>query len=157
MKPRDVYLAGPFFSPVQVEELERVEALLRLAGITYFSPRIECRYNPGDPPSKADQAFFLNVHHVSQCKFVLAGLTWPDAGTGWELGMAHEAGIARLGFTSNRKAQMNLMVVKTVDALIMIDTLDVGLGAVMADIQRGKTVTAAIQGLGDHGWKGYIE
>lgn len=157
LKPRDVYLAGPFFSPIQVEELEKVEALLRMASITYFSPRIECRYSPGDPPSKADQAFYLNVYHVKQCKFVLACLTWPDAGTGWELGMAHEAGVARLGFTSNRKVKINLMVSKTVDALVMIDTLDVGLGAVMADMQRGKTVTAAIRGLTDRGWKGFIE
>lgn len=156
---RDVYLAGPFFNDAQVAEIQSVEEMLKEAGFTFFSPRLECRYKPGDDPIVADRAFWLNIYHVTTCKFVMACLSWPDVGTGWELGYAHAKGTPRLGFTSNPKVGANLMAVKTVNGLVPISHLHSALSVLHLDIfTRSRNVVAAIQGV-DHSesWHGEIE
>lgn len=120
---REVYLAGPFFTPEQAAEIGTVERLLTNLHFTFFSPRVECRYRVGDPRIVAERAFFLNKHHVKFCGLVLACLSWSDAGTAWELGLADAWGRPRVAWTANSKVGLNLMVEQTVDLLLPLDRL----------------------------------
>jgi nucleoside 2-deoxyribosyltransferase len=127
-------------------ELEKVEELLRKVGFSFFSPRLECKYTKGDPLVVADRAAYLNRYHVVTCKFILACLTWPDAGTGWELGYADRAGTPRLGFTSNPNVGFNLMVAGTVNGLIPFSHLGATLESMHLDMMtRGKGVISTVE------------
>jgi nucleoside 2-deoxyribosyltransferase len=155
---RDVYLAGPFFTPEQEKEIELVERCIERVGLTFFSPRLECRYKRGDEPIVAHRAKALNIYHIQQSLVVVACLSWPDLGTAWELGFAEARNISRLGFSSNRKVGMNLMVRGTVDALVPFDNLPSVLSAVSLDLERGhdhnRTIVAANN---DAFWNGEME
>jgi nucleoside 2-deoxyribosyltransferase len=159
LRHRDVYLAGPFFTLDQVNEINQVEEHLEDAGLSFFSPRIECRYKLDDPPEVADRAFYLNVHHIRGCKFVLAGLTWRDTGTAWELGLAYGCKKPMLGWTNNLKVGLNIMARKTVDALIPLDELSKSLPSISVSIHdRGTGILHAIMQCDySNTWKGLME
>lgn len=142
---RDVYLAGPFFKPEQAGEISGVEADLVLAGFSFFSPRQECRYTRGDDVIVADRAFFLNRYHIHHCKFILACLSWPDAGTAWELGYGEALRTPRIGFTSDMQVGLNLMAVKTVHSLVPRRKLLEKLREIRVDIDRGRGVVPALE------------
>jgi hypothetical protein len=156
---REVYLAGPFFTNEQLNEIVIIEELLKNSGFSYFSPRKECRYNAGDPEIVADRAFYLNCWHISTCKFVVASLTWKDTGTAWELGYAHAIKKPRLGVTSLMSIGFNLMVVRTVNALISLPNLEPSLESIGLDIKdRGRGILPSIVAVNDDlSWKGMIE
>jgi nucleoside 2-deoxyribosyltransferase len=152
LQPRDVYLAAPFFTDEQRFELETVESMLRNAELSFFSPRLECLYEKHSPDAakQADRAFFLNERHLGSCRLVLAGLTWKDDGTAWELGYAHSLHLPRLGFSSNDRIQGNLMIHKTVTAMVKFENLSDVLGAISLDIHtRSRSAYKAVEAVND--------
>jgi len=156
---RDVYIAAPFFKPEHIVQVERIENALRECGFSFFSPRFDCRYRPGDPDIVADRAFFLNKLHIDTCKFMIADLTYKDMGTSWELGYADKAGTVRLGVTSNMMAGLNLMVVNTVNALIPFRSLESCIRVLATDIiERGRGSLISVEGIDmSKTWEGEIE
>ena len=152
LAPRDVYLAAPFFNTGQEMEIVAVEQDLMNAGLSFFSPRLECRYVKGAPNARAlaDKAYFLNVRHLGLCTFVLAGLTFPDVGTAWELGYAQALKVPRLGYTSRVEVLSNLMICKTVDAMTLTRRLRTALGSIYLDIrERSRGIDKAILAVND--------
>ncbi len=126
-KPRQIYLAAPFFTELQLKEIVQVEGLLTQHGTTFFSPRLECRYKLDSPPIVARRAFWLNKFHIKSCHLIIALLSFPDAGASWELGYAEAFNKPRLGVTGNNKVGLNLMIGMTVHTIIpfsrFLDTL----------------------------------
>lgn len=155
--PRHVYLAGPFFNSDQVDQIRDVEEELERYQLKYFSPRLECRYRVGDDPIVALRAKELNRHHISHCGLVLACLSWPDVGTSWELGYAEALGRLRVGFTSNPKVGLNLMIRYTVHRFIQLGAVPNLLSQVSLDIQRGRSYTNTIISFPEFVWKGDME
>ena len=127
--PRDVYLAGPFFTDDQRNALDHVEQLLAERKLSFFSPRLEMLYKRGMPRIVAQRCKFLNQFHCRKSRLVLACLSWQDTGTAWELAWADATGTPRLGFYGSRysdiqfretleRIPMNLMIRETCDALV---------------------------------------
>ena len=141
LEPRSIYLAGQFFNDDQVAEVMTIEMDLSAIGASYFSPRLECRYNSKtDPPIVAQRSFALNRFHISMCDLVVASLTYPDVGTAWELGFADAIKKPRLGVSRKERKLINLMVVGTVDHLIDLNDVGKEVEAFFADIARyGRT------------------
>ena len=159
-RPREIYLAGPFFSDGQVQELRLVEQALVEAKLDFYSPRLECLYKRGDERKVAQRCAWLNRFHIRRSKLVLAGLTWADMGTAWELGYADADRIPRIGFTSDHKVGLNLMVRETVDALIPFDKVPDALNAIGGQLMRGRTFNRELDQLSryfDETWKGLME
>jgi nucleoside 2-deoxyribosyltransferase len=157
LRSRTVYLAGPFFSKQQTLEVEKIEVLMNRAAVSYFSPRLECRYTPGDPEVVAARTFFLNQHHIKNCQFIVALLTYPDTGTAWELGYAACMHRPILGLTNNKSVLLNLMVQQTVDGLIEFKKFGIVLRALAVDVERSKDLHRSIRSAEDFRWKGNIE
>jgi len=152
MERRDVYLAAPFFNVGQEQEILAVEIMLTKSGLSFFSPRLECLYvkHSANAAAQADRAFFLNVRHLGGCKLIVAGLTWPDVGTAWELGYAHALHQPRLGFSSNDKAKGNLMINKTVNAMVPFNRLETAISCIALDIrERSRSTYNAVVAVND--------
>lgn len=141
MGSKTIYLAGPFFKPDQEAEIMSVERDLRVSGVSFFSPRLECRYRIGDPPEIAKRAFDMNVQHIMEATVVLACLSWPDMGTAWELGLAQGLRIPRVGFTSNSKVRLNLMLRHTVTVLVPLGEVRGFAGAMAAELTDPNTMS----------------
>lgn len=105
-----IYLASPFFTPMQNEVLERVEHFMRVHGVSFYSPRLQDG-NFGDVPPeekqlKARQIFHADVLNVFRCGAMLAytdGEVYTredgrpnicrDSGTAFEMGMLYARGL----------------------------------------------------------------
>lgn len=135
MTKRNVYLAGPFFSPEQIERLKIVKAmLLRNESIgTIFEPMenqqqdIVDKYGNGDlevamkTTEWQDATFASDVRQIDMADIVVAvrdfdienGNHRPDEGTIWEIGYAYAKGkpffIAEFNIDDE---PMNLMLTK---------------------------------------------
>lgn len=151
----DVYLAGPFFTPPQVNQNKWLADMLFKYRLKAFAPARDCRYKPGDPKVNADRAFWLNRYHIEHCKFILADLCWPDSGTAWELGYADAIGRPKLGIVGSWQQGLNLMLRNTVDGLITLQDTEGVLGSLSLDIkERGRHAAAAIARIGFAKWHG---
>lgn len=110
----DVYIAGPFFNPPQVELIERIERHLTDAGFSFISPRLQPANKSPITASQADEIFKRNLNDITRCNIVLACVDWlmpkgqtivridreadidyfakplslPDSGTVFEMGLA---------------------------------------------------------------------
>jgi nucleoside 2-deoxyribosyltransferase len=121
---RHVYLAAPFFTEEQVDLCEWAERIMETCNISFFSPRLDCRYTKGDPPIVAHRAFWLNRHHISTATLVVALLDWPDVGTAWELGFAYATGAPRLGVVGSAPELLNLMIANTCHGVVSSKDFD---------------------------------
>ncbi len=158
--PRLVYVAGPFFKPEHILELKKVEDWLKRTDMSFYSPRLELRYKPGvSEPIVAQRAFWLNKFHIKSCRLVLACLSFPDAGTAWELGYADAFMKPRLGWTTNARMGINLMISQTVNALVNLDSLEIALGSIAVDIKRGRFTVMRISDFQpkEGFWQGQME
>lgn len=145
LKERQLYLAAPFFIPEEVREIELLEKVAADTDFTYFSPRLECRYNAKiDEPIVAERAFALNKYHIRCCKLVIAILTHKDMGTSWELGFARGVNRMILGVTSRPDQKVNLMLRQTVDLFTTFEELPSVLKNVGIAIDRGRNVYNAL-------------
>jgi len=88
MKPK-VYIASPFFSPKQLEIVERIENHLSKQGIHYFSPRAEGVLDemcPDEKMSQRKRIYEGNLNAMDSCTHMVAVLGDRDTGTIFEVG-----------------------------------------------------------------------
>lgn len=132
----DLYLAAPFFNPVQVATMEELETLCQSKGVSFFSPRLHApQMGPEATPEQQAKTFAGDVEGINKSCGVLAHLDWmlprgetvlrrvsratgveeselhiPDNGTVWEMGYAR--GIKKLvvGWTLFKDRRINLMI-----------------------------------------------
>ena len=104
MKKVNVYLASPFFSPEQVERVERVEKALEANPFVgeYFSPmREQLTHLPFGSKEWANAVYHNDANHVQWADVIVAVLDYEgetelhgvrsghvDSGTAFEIGMA---------------------------------------------------------------------
>lgn len=114
-KPRDiythrVYLAGPFFTPKQIEVANLVEELSKVAKLDYFSPRTRCYCPPDATMAQRKMTFDMNTSAIEQCDLVLACIDDYDAGTMWEMGYAHAIRKPVISYSMVPGRGLNLML-----------------------------------------------
>lgn len=75
--PYRVYLAAPFFNPVQKEWCAQTEIDLDLAGHSYFSPRLQHGPNANmKDPAYAAEVFDRNIRAMSWANVIIANIDW---------------------------------------------------------------------------------
>jgi nucleoside 2-deoxyribosyltransferase len=116
----DVYLAGPFFNPTQVERMDFVKAKLLEQRISVCDPRelgpviVNASENEKTPEFFA-KIFKGNVDGMDESFMILACLDEKDIGTAFELGYFYKSGKPVLSFAfTNPKT--NVMLSQAVDA-----------------------------------------
>lgn len=116
-----VYIASPFFSEEELNNVKLVEKILSDRKIDFFSPRQhEMR---GDLQKLAPQIFELDKKMIdkSDCVLVLYYGVYSDSGTAWECGYAYAKDKAVIICHLGKDA--NIMVHKGSDTNISIDDL----------------------------------
>ena len=127
-----IYLAGPFFNPVQLAWARNVAKLLRSCGFKVWAPVDEVYQEKCSLDAAA--IFKRNIMWLENTKFVLAQLDYPlinnrhmgiltmnntgivervqipDSGTVWEMGYAFAKEIPVIGYSKNSVSKINLML-----------------------------------------------
>lgn len=80
------YIAGPWFTPEQMELLEAVKTIVLKSGIPYFSPKDENLFIPGE--SSAMDVLVGNCNAIDSCDLLVVITNGKDVGTMWEAGYA---------------------------------------------------------------------
>lgn len=95
------YIASPLFHPTDLATIQRIEELLELHCVNYFSPRKEggdlSELSPDERALAAKHIFDLNDEAILKCNLIIVNLDptgkYPtpisDLGTVWEMGMAY--------------------------------------------------------------------
>lgn len=104
-----IYIASPFFSEEELNNVKTLEMELIQSGHQYFSPRLgsaSITYGklPKDHPERgklAEEIFEENVHEISNSNFVLMNIDNRDTGTSWEAGFAYAVSIPIITTTFN--------------------------------------------------------
>lgn len=121
-----VYLAAPFFTPEQLELVERIEDTLRQhKKIEVYSPRSDgvlMNMTAEEKAVMAQKIFNTNCQKIDDADMVLAVVDGRDTGTIWELGFAYAIkrffGDIRIVTYTNHNYGLNVMIQKSVDAHI---------------------------------------
>jgi len=107
------YVAGPFFTQQQLENIERVEEICKNAGVSMFRPRKDAG-TLGDKPSVQDmkRVFDKDVKAIDKCDVVVADCTYRDTGTSFEMGYAFAKKVPVIMYMATRKTKrkVNLML-----------------------------------------------
>ena len=78
LKQKRIYLAGPFFNPIQLKLIQLLEALLKQNGFEVFSPRLSSpslkAKSTGMTDALAAESYTLNVAEIRACDMVFAVL-----------------------------------------------------------------------------------
>jgi nucleoside 2-deoxyribosyltransferase len=80
------YIAGPGFTPEQMELLEAVKTTVLKSGVPYFSPKDENMYTPGE--TSAIDVLLGNCNAIDSCNLLVVITNGKDVGTMWEAGYA---------------------------------------------------------------------
>jgi len=122
-----IYLAAPFFNPVQVALVEKIEDLLATVypGVEVFSPRkgknaleMNGKYLSKGlvPPEPLKTAVFRdNYVNIEDASMVLAVIDDRDVGVLFELGFAYAKDVPILTYT-DQSYGMNLMLAMSITA-----------------------------------------
>jgi nucleoside 2-deoxyribosyltransferase len=89
--PIKVYIASPFFNPIQLERVKWIEETLDELGINFFSPRSFGTLQGMTIEEKrisSKKIYNSNVDNIKDCNVFLAVLDDKDTGTIFELGYA---------------------------------------------------------------------
>ena len=85
----DYYLAGPFFTPVQLILQTTIEYIMQAYGKTYFSPRLHAGVLPKNPTvEEMNKVFQADLDGIKCCKALFANVSYRDTGTSVEIGYA---------------------------------------------------------------------
>lgn len=105
-----IYLAGPWFTPDQMETQKRIETICEFNGWPVFSPRIELTLPKNSTKEEQARAFFLNVHGLRKCRLILANVEGYDTGTLWEMGAAYAYDTPVVIYSPNPDRKLNVML-----------------------------------------------
>ncbi|MDK0928436.1 nucleoside 2-deoxyribosyltransferase [Clostridium perfringens] len=118
---KKVYLASPFFNPVEVERVDKVKEILDAKGLEVFSPKEHQNKHLEFGSKEWRKATFKNdVDHIDWCEVVVAIISqgnYDDSGTAWELGYAYATNkpVILVNLTGET---INLMIADSLHALI---------------------------------------
>lgn len=118
---KKIYLASPFFNPVEVERVDKVKEILDSKGLEVFSPKDHQNKHLEFGSMEWRKATFKNdVDHIDWCDCVVAIISqgnYDDSGTAWELGYAYATGkpVVLVNLTGET---INLMIADSLHALI---------------------------------------
>ena len=108
----DFYVAGPFFDPGQIAQMERLEAVLEAHGRTMFKPRFASDIAKVGP----EGCFADDVAGIRTARAVIANLKGEDTGTMFEVGYAYALGLPVYGYYEGltHTDRINLMISQSV-------------------------------------------
>lgn len=108
----DFYVAGPFFDPDQIAQMERLEAVLEAHGRTMFKPRFASDIAEVGP----EGCFADDVAGIRAARAVIANLKGEDTGTMFEVGYAYALGLPVYGYYEGltHTDRINLMISQSV-------------------------------------------
>lgn len=88
-----VYIASPFFTKTQIEEITEIENLLgSYSWLEVISPRKIFHCPPNASQETKKKTFDGNVEHVRTCDFILGNTADKDHGSTVEFGMGYAFG-----------------------------------------------------------------
>lgn len=132
-----IYLAGPFFNPIQEEHAKRLARTLEMRGYEIFAP-VQQPWKEGSIISP-EYIFKRNLLWMQECNFALCQLDYPmlsyqtlciceenqeepeeenwhkviqlpDAGTVWEMGYLYALHKCIIGYCAEKTDSINLML-----------------------------------------------
>ena len=118
---KKVYLASPFFNPIEVERVDKVKEILDAKGLEVFSPKEHQNKHLEFGSKEWRKTTFKNdVDHIDWCEVVVAIISqgnYDDSGTAWELGYAYATNkpVILVNLTGET---INLMIADSLHALI---------------------------------------
>ena len=113
-----VYIAAPFFNQEQLEVVQRIEALLKDAGVEFFSPRSEGTLKEMSIEERKvymGDMFRSNVDHMDWCTHCVAVIDNYDTGTVWEMGYLYATHKTIVTFSANYHG-INVMLNESIKA-----------------------------------------
>ena len=123
-KTKKLYIAAPFFSARQLNEVVKAEDAILKAGLEFYSPRSDGILQNMPPAQRlvaGPKLFQLNCKMLRNCDGVLALVDDADRGTDWECGYAfglyQGLGKRVLGYKSDATKPLNIMVLQCFDAV----------------------------------------
>ena len=134
-EPRDVYLAGPLFTPGERFYLDQIDAICHRWSLTTYLPHRDAGYGVA---SAASHYFSDDLEMLKACPRAIAVLTGGDvdAGTAWEIGYAHCAGKEVIGIREDvRQSDISLMIANSIRIVESLSDLE-------AVVQQWKTRAA---------------
>jgi nucleoside 2-deoxyribosyltransferase len=142
----DCYIASPFFTPSQLNELEMIKRLCQELGLKYFSPKDELLVKPGDSDEIKDKALRMNIRAMSLSKFIIVNTQDKDMGTIWEAGFSYAIWKPLIYYCSGLKGPFNLMLARTAACVATNPTqLKEYLMAMQENIEFKKPYVGAIE------------
>lgn len=119
-----VYLAGPFFSPAQLERIKLLEGLLDQCRVSYYSPRKFLTLTSHSTEQERKSVFIANKQELDDCSLVLACLDDIDVRAIWEIGYAHGNITPIVGLYEDSEAKINLVLAEScLGFLLGIDSI----------------------------------
>lgn len=118
---KKIYLASPFFNPVEIDRVDKVKEILDSKGLEVFSPKEHQNKHLEFGTQEWRKATFKNdVEHIDWCDYVVAIISngnYDDSGTAWELGYAYATNkpVVLVNLTGET---INLMIADSLHALI---------------------------------------
>ena len=84
-----VYIAAPFFNPIQLDLVKNIESILKENGIKFFSPRYMGTLKDMTPEEQANShetIYNANINNMNECTHMVAIVQEKDTGTIFEMG-----------------------------------------------------------------------
>ncbi len=105
------YIAAPWFTPEQLDKVERLKDTLNFCGIEFFSPKDENLFGENNTAS-VFEVLDGNINAIIDCNFIIAITDGKDVGTMWEAGYAYAKGVPILYLWLDRQEgqKFNLML-----------------------------------------------
>ena len=128
MKKYDFYLAGPFFTPEQLELQEDIEKAFKIMEKKIFSPRLDAGKLEKDA-TKEDmlKVFEADLSAIDNCGCLFANISYRDTGTSVEIGYALAKGIPVILFWDKNRhdtEKVNLMLALACKGAVIQDWMD---------------------------------
>lgn len=110
MKIKQIYIASPFFSEQQSNEVEAIKQVLKTLDIKFYSPKDEKLFKPGDSEAKAKETFESNIIAMDTSDLMIANIEGWDPGTIFELGYFYATNKPVIAYSSFPGRKLNLML-----------------------------------------------
>ena len=137
-----MYIASGWWTDDQKKVLEEIEETANSVGMTFYSPRLENLWKPGDDHKQVVEE---NLVAIEASSFVLASTMGKDMGTLFECGYAFARGVPVVYYYKG-KGPFNIMLAGTADSIL---TDHVMLTTYLARATRGVA--------DNHDWVGEME
>lgn len=128
-----VYIAGPFFNEHQIETIEDIKEVLDHLDLTYFSPKDECMYVPGETP--IDQILRDNVEAMHSADLLICVTDGKDPGTIFEAGWCYamHKPIIYIWRTRQEGQKFNLVLASSGSVVQTLESLTEALEDIMTE------------------------